>query len=75
MKYGVLIRELRIDKLGKIWTITTVIVFIILRLTIGLSVVYFNENPVMFIILMNQSTLFYINYLVIVQPFKDYDKY
>ena len=53
IKHGVLLRELNIVKLGKIWSITTVVVFIMIRLIIAVSVVMLNNNPVIFIILMS----------------------
>ena len=45
-KYGVLLEDLRIETLGKYKTIRTVVVFILHKLLFAVSVVVFNQSPV-----------------------------
>lgn len=44
-RYGVLTEELKIETLGKFWTITTVIVFILHKFIFAISVVLLYEYP------------------------------
>jgi hypothetical protein len=71
-KYGILVKELDLGRIGVRATILTVLFDLLRRFVIALVICYLGPYPVFFIFAFNFTSLFYLSYLVYHLPVEDH---